>query len=54
MARRRADRGTIRESLANLAGPESLPEKIRLFFRNNWIKIRTAQGCCGHPGRPGC
>lgn len=54
MARRRDRRGTIRETLANLATPAPLAEKARLFVRNNWIKLRTAQGCCGHPGEPGC
>lgn len=29
-------------------------EKFKLFLRNNWIKIRNLQSCCGHPGEPGC
>ena len=31
-----------------------LHRKLYLVFRNNWIKIRTRQNCCGHPGEPGC
>jgi hypothetical protein len=29
-------------------------EKIRLIIKNNFIKIKTRQNCCGHPGEPGC
>lgn len=28
--------------------------KLRLTFRNQWIKIRHGQSCCGHHGEPGC
>lgn len=28
-------------------------KKVRLLFRNNWIKVRKHQTCCGHPGEPG-
>ena len=28
--------------------------KLALTFRNNWIKMRTRQDCCGHLGEPGC
>lgn len=38
----------------NLAKPVPWPEKIRLFLRNHWIKLKNVQGCCGHPGEPGC
>ena len=31
-----------------------LPAKVRLVLANNWKKLRTASGCCGHPGQPGC
>ena len=27
---------------------------LRLFARNNWIKLRHWSLCCGHPGQPGC
>jgi hypothetical protein len=30
------------------------PKKVKLLIRNNWIKIRNLQGCCGHAGEPGC
>ncbi|MGC8811062.1 MAG: hypothetical protein ACP5Q3_12500 [bacterium] len=38
----------------NLKGPLPWPKKLGLLFRNNWIKIRHLQSCCGHPGEPGC
>ena len=28
--------------------------KLRLYARNNWIKIRTLSLCCGNHGEPGC
>lgn len=28
--------------------------KLRLTFRNQWIKIGHGQSCCGHEGEPGC
>jgi len=31
-----------------------LGTKLRLTFRNQWIKIRYRRGCCGHEGEPGC
>jgi hypothetical protein len=31
-----------------------LGRKLRLLFRNNWIKVSTGSTCCGHPGEPGC
>jgi hypothetical protein len=40
--------------LANLRVDMPWRDKIRLLFRNNWIKIRNVQNCCGHPGEPGC
>ena len=31
-----------------------LQVKLRLYARNNWIKIRTLSMCCGNHGEPGC
>ncbi|MFA5802547.1 MAG: hypothetical protein WC911_08750 [Thermoleophilia bacterium] len=31
-----------------------LAGKLRLTFRNQWIKVRHGQSCCGHEGEPGC
>ena len=28
--------------------------KLRLYARNNWIKLRTFSMCCGNHGQPGC
>ncbi len=38
----------------NLRAPMPLRRKVRLVMRNVTIKLRTRQGCCGHPGEPGC
>ncbi len=47
-------RPDIRVFFSNLTGPRPWPEKIRLLLRNNWLKIKHLQDCCGHPGEPGC
>jgi hypothetical protein len=44
----------IRDFFSNLSGTAPLREKISLFIRNNAIKIKNRQDCCGHPGEPGC
>lgn len=31
-----------------------LKTKLRLYARNNWIKVRTLSSCCGNHGEPGC
>jgi len=36
------------------ASPLSLPEKALMAARNNLIKLRTGQSCCGKHGEPGC
>jgi len=28
--------------------------KLRLTLRNRWQAIVLLEGCCGHPGQPGC
>lgn len=40
--------------LANLRTPLPRGRKLYLVARNNWIKIKTRSGCCGHHGEPGC
>jgi len=50
----RRQRPRIRDFFTNLSGPLPLKEKIVLLLRNNAIKIRGRQDCCGHPGEPGC
>ena len=37
-----------RDSDASRAGT------LRLFARNNWLKLRHLSLCCGNPGQPGC
>jgi hypothetical protein len=34
--------------------PMPLGKKISLLLRNNIVKIKNRQDCCGHPGEPGC
>ena len=38
----------------NMLQPMPLSEKLRLFYRNNAIKLRKRQTCCGNFGQPGC
>jgi hypothetical protein len=47
-------RGVSRESVDNLRRSMPLSRKLRLFVRNNWIKVRTRSSCCGNHGEPGC
>lgn len=47
-------RPSPRAFFTNLAGPEPLTRKLRLLLRNNWLKLKYLQNCCGHPGEPGC
>jgi hypothetical protein len=46
--------GTPQESLDNLRQPMTFTRKLRLVLRNNLIKVRTRQTCCGNYGQPGC
>jgi hypothetical protein len=48
------DRPTPNGFLANLREPMPLGRKVRLLFRNTWIKVSKRQGCCGHADEPGC
>ena len=43
-----------RAALDNLRQPMPLGRKLSLLIRNNWIKVRHGQDCCGHAGEPGC
>jgi len=44
----------LRAAFTNLRVPMPLRRKLWLVLRNNWIKLRTGQNCCGHHGEPGC
>jgi hypothetical protein len=48
------DRPDVKVVLDNLRTPMPLGKKIRLFIRNNALKIARLKTCCGHPGEPGC
>lgn len=47
-------RPSLRVAFTNMKVKMPLRRKLYLLFRNNWIKIRTRQDCCGHFGEPGC
>ncbi len=47
-------RGTPSEAMQLLRQPMPLGRKIYLVLRNNWLKIRRGESCCGHDGEPGC
>jgi hypothetical protein len=32
----------------------SFATKLRLALRNNWLKLRRMDNCCGNEGEPGC
>jgi hypothetical protein len=40
--------------LTNLRVDMPWSKKLWLLLRNNWIKMKNFQDCCGHPGEPGC
>ena len=47
-------RPSLRAVFTNMKAKMPLRRKLYLLLRNNWIKIRTRQNCCGHLGEPGC
>jgi hypothetical protein len=47
-------RPSLRAVFTNMKVRMPLHRKLYLVLRNNWIKIRTRQNCCGHLGQPGC
>lgn len=47
-------RSGIKAAFTNMKVKMPLRRKLYLLVRNNWIKIRTGQSCCGHRGEPGC
>ena len=48
-------RGSIGQFITNWRSYDaSTLTKLRLYARNNWIKIRTRSSCCGNHGEPGC
>ena len=47
-------RPSMKAVFTNMKVKMPLRRKLYLVFRNNWIKIRTRQNCCGHLGEPGC
>jgi hypothetical protein len=45
---------SARAIFTNMKVPMPLHRKLYLVLRNNLIKLRKRQGCCGHFGEPGC
>jgi hypothetical protein len=54
MGQEDGNRPSPRAFFTNLQGPAPWYGKLRLLMRNNWIKLKNFQNCCGHPGEPGC
>ncbi len=54
MGENEKNKPTMGDFFANLLTPLPTAEKIRLFIKNNLIKLIKRQSCCGHPGEPGC
>jgi hypothetical protein len=50
----RRKRSRLGAMFTNMKVNMPLHRKLYLVARNNWIKIRTRRGCCGHLGEPGC
>jgi hypothetical protein len=48
------ERASLKDFLTNLDQPMPLPEKLIKLTRNLWRRVALRQGCCGHPGEPGC
>jgi hypothetical protein len=47
-------RPSLRDIFTNLNQRMPLPEKLGKLARNLWRRVTLQQGCCGHPGEPGC
>jgi len=43
-----------RDFISNLSIRLPWRKKIRLLLKNNLLKLKKRQNCCGHPGEPGC
>ena len=52
--RREDSMSSLKSFFNNMRAPMPWPKKIALAFRNNFIKLRKRQDCCGHYGEPGC
>lgn len=50
-----SERPSLRAVFSNWSRSD-LPfaQKVAAVLRNNAIKVRTGQNCCGHHGEPGC
>lgn len=49
-----SERPSLRAVFTNMQASMPMRRKLRLVLRNNWIKLRTGQNCCGNLGEPGC
>jgi hypothetical protein len=54
MCREPKIRPSPRALFGNFRGPEPRSVKLRLLFKNMWLKLKNRRNCCGHPGEPGC
>jgi hypothetical protein len=44
----------LKDFMANMNKPMPFTRKAGLFIRNNLLKIKNLQSCCGNHGEPGC
>ncbi len=44
----------LKDFMGNLKKPMPFTRKLGLYFRNNLLKIKSLQSCCGNHGEPGC
>lgn len=49
-----ANRPDTEAFIRNMKQEMPLSKKLSLVLRNGAIKITRLNGCCGHPGEPGC
>ncbi len=47
-------RPSLRAAFSNLRAPFPWYQKPWLVVRNNFLKLRHLDNCCGHEGQPGC
>lgn len=49
-----ARRPNLRAALSNMRYPAPWYTKAWMLVRNNWLKLRHLDNCCGNEGQPGC
>ncbi len=52
MRERRGSLGEVARNFREYDAP--FHSKLRMFFANNWTKLKRRDDCCGNDGQPGC